>query len=45
MSQPLEKSASSRETQPAARPNDSAVRARLLQMIVRNEEARKPKSQ
>ncbi len=45
MSQPLEKSTSSREIQPAARPNDSAIRARLLQMIVRNEEARKPKPQ
>lgn len=45
MSKPLEKSTSSRETQPAARPSDSAIRARLLQMIVRNEEARKPKSQ
>ena len=45
MSQPLDKSTSSREPQSAARPNDSAIRARLLQMIVRNEEARKPKSQ
>ncbi|MHB0959653.1 MAG: hypothetical protein ACYC6N_28370 [Pirellulaceae bacterium] len=45
MSQPLEKPAPSQNTDQASRAEASIIRARLLQMIVQSEQARKSKSQ
>ncbi len=45
MSQPMEKTAPSRDTDQSSRAEENAIRARLLQMIVQNEEARKSQSQ
>ena len=45
MSQPMEKPAPTRDTDQTSRAEEDAIRARLLQMIVQNEEARKSKSQ